>query len=183
MTAEPLATPEQLATYLGAPVANEGQAGFALAAASALIVSHCGWSIRDEPATWALFGTGTELLFVPTLYLRGIVSVFSDGTEVDVDDVTFSSSGVISRRAGWPYGPAAVVVSVEQGYEEVPLELVAVCCSLASRWVATAGKGPVSSYRVGGVSVSFAAGNPGEVIGLNSTETAVLDRYKLPRLR
>lgn len=178
-----LATLPQLATYLGGPVANEEQAGFALAAASALIVSHCGWSIADERSTWALAGNGTDLLFVPTLMLRDIVSVYADGQAVDIDDVTFSSSGVISRAAGWPYGAAAVVITVDQGYEEIPAELVAVCCSLASRWVATAGKGPVSSYRVGGVQVSFASGSPGEVIGLNATERLVLDRYRLPGLR
>lgn len=181
--ADPLATTTQLATYLGAPLANEEQATFALSAASALIVSHCGWSIAAQAETWSLYGSGTELLFVPTLYLREITTLYANGDLVDPDDVTFSSAGVVHYPARWPSGPASVTAVVEQGYEQIPMELVAVTCSLASRWVSMAGRGAFTTYRVGGVQMGLSTTHPGEVIGLNAVETATLDRYRLPAVR
>lgn len=178
-----LATPDELAAYLGGPPPNAAQATFALAAATGLVRSYCGWSITrvEDVTTWTVSGTGDYLLLVPTLSLRSVSSIVVDGTPIDTAGVSYSSSGVLRRRAHrWPSSTRLVVVEGQHGYDETPAELVAVVCSIASRAITLAGKGPVSSYRVGGVQVTYAQDSPGESIGLTDTERRVLDLYRLP---
>lgn len=178
----PLASSPQLAAYLGGAPANAEQAAFALDAASGLVRAYCQWTISAETATWTLVGDGTPALLVPTLMLRGLTEIAVDGTAIDLDEVSFGRSGVINRSQSWP-ARAQITVAADHGYVELPTELVAVVCSLASRWISGAGRGSMTSYRVGGVQASWGQNTPAESIGLHSHESAVLDRYRLAVLR
>lgn len=182
----PLASLDDLTAYLAGPPANEGQATFLLDAMSALVRSYCRWSITkvEDSTTWAVDTDGSQLLTVPTLALRSVTGVSVRGTPVDLSEVDYGASGVLCRRLHpWPRGLAAVSVTGVHGYDEAPPEVAAVVCSLVSRSIALAGRGPVTQYRVGAISVSYGRGeNSGENVGLNPIESAVLDRYRLPIL-
>jgi hypothetical protein len=181
----PLATLDDLTAYLGVPPTNDAQATFMLSSASALVRLYCRWPITkvEDSTTWVVESNGTELLTVPTLALRSVTAVVVRGTPVDLSEVSYSASGVLYRRRYlWPISPDAVSVTGVSGYDDAPDELVAVVCSLASRTTVMAGRGPVGSYRVGGVQITYGKNSAGEVIGLSPIESAVLDRYRLPIL-
>lgn len=173
-----LATSEDLAAYLGQPPDNPSQAGFMLDAASAFVRSYCRWSITREPdAVWTLDAAGGRLLAVPTLRLVSVSSVLVHGVE-RVGEIEASAAGLLYLQAGWPTGYNAVVVRAEHGYDQTPRDVLAVVCALASRMLATPGVGPITSYRIGGVQISY--GRDGaETIGLTQTEQTALTRYRL----
>ncbi|WP_103353612.1 hypothetical protein [Amycolatopsis sp. CA-128772] len=180
-----LASPDDLTAYLGVEPPSAEQAAFLLAAATAVVRSYCGWSITktEDVTAWTVDSRGGAVLTVPTLYLRSVVAVIVRGTPVDLSEITFSASGVLVRpRHPWPVGLGSVAVQGTHGYDQAPADVVAVVCSLASRGVALAGKGPVTSYRVGGVQVNYAA-NGVDATGLSTTETAVIDGYRLREAR
>lgn len=172
-----LATTDDLAAYLGEPPANPAQASFALDAASELVRTYCGWSITREPdAAWTLDAIGGRLLALPTLHLIAVASVLVDGKPVD--DAESSSAGLLYRHAGWPNGYGSVEVHADHGHDTTPRHIVAVVCSLASRLLATAGQGPVTGYRVGGVQITYGR-DGGESIGVTLAERLVLDRHRV----
>lgn len=180
-----LATPDDLTAYLGAEPPSAAQAAFLLDAATAVVRSYCGWSITktEDVTVWTLDSRGGAVLTVPTLYLRSLVAVVVRGTPVELSEITFSASGVLVRPYHpWPVGLGAVAVQGTHGYDEPPADVKAVVCSLASRGVVLAGKGPVTSYRVGGVQINYAANGP-DATGLSDAETRVLDGYRLREAR
>lgn len=182
-----LATPDDLTAYLGAPPTNAAQAAWMLDTAAAIVRGYCGWSITQEAATWTLDADGGPMLLVPTLYLDTSTVTVTDNTPatgpVTVDPADYSASdiGVLTRRGypyAWPAAARAVTVSATHGYATPPREITAVCCAMASRLIATAGLGPVSSYRVGGVGAYY-RGSEGDTITVPTLEAAVLDQYRI----
>lgn len=172
-----LASTDDLATYLGHPPANPSQAAFMLDAASAFVRGYCRWSITREAAVWMLDAAGGRLLAVPTLHLVSVSSVLVHGVE-RVGDVEASAAGLLYLQEGWPVAYNAVVVRAVHGYDQTPRDVLAVVCALASRMLATPGVGPITSYRIGGVQVSY--GRDGaETVGLTLTEQTALTRYRL----
>ena len=172
-----LATPEDLAAYLGTPPSNPDQASFALDAASALVRGYCRWSItRDTDAVWTLDGQGGRLLALPTLHLVDVRAVVVRGKPVT--DAEPAEAGMLYRRAGWPRGFGAIEVRAAHGYDPVPRDIVAVVCSLAGRVLSMASLSGVSSYRVGGVQITY--GRDGtDATAFTLAERLALDRHRL----
>lgn len=186
----PLATADQFDQYCGGAALTAEQTvqvEFLLDAVSADVRSYCGWSISaDNNVTWTVDGDGSTVLAVPTLYLRAVDSVVSDGTTVVVaDDLEWSEAGYLLNRNRWPCKLRSVVVVGDHGHDPVPAELVTVVCSMVSRLRPTAGSGAASSVRIGDYSetrpntnVLTGAVGP-DMLGASPTELRILDRYRI----
>lgn len=185
----PLATVEQLAFYLRVPVdsLDLDQAQLLLDGVSGQLRTLCRWSISAEDAvTWVRNGDGSDVLALPTLHLRAVTSVTVDGVALSATDYQWSEAGYLVREgAVWPSKLRAVSVVVSHGHDPVPPEVVTVVCSVTSRVRATAGRGPVTSVKIGDYSetVSNSNATTGAVgpdsIALLPNEQAILDRYTI----
>jgi hypothetical protein len=175
-----LATADDLEKYLGHPPANPDQATWYLDAASAFARSYCQWSISYEAdVEWTLDGPGGCLLALPTLHLIAVTALSVNDELVDPAELELSQTGLVVRRCGWPHQLGGIVAVATHGYSETPRDVTAVVCSAASRMLGGAGKGSVTTERVGGVQVTW--GREGaEASALSKTEVNALDRYKLP---
>lgn len=186
----PLASAEQFTTYCGGLTLTgdeTAQVEFLLDAVSGDVRTYCGWSISAENnVVWTVDGDGSTVLALPTLYLRAVDSVVSDGTTLDVaEDLEWSESGFLMNHNRWPRKLRSVVATVDHGYDPVPLVIVGVVCSMVSRLRPTAGGGAVSSVRIGDYSetrpntnVLIGAVGP-DMLGASPTEVAILDRYRI----
>lgn len=166
-------TPE-LATSLS--VTDAGR----LLEAEAFVRSSCGWHIapsRSEDIV--LNGSGSPVLFLPTLWLTAIVGVVEDGVPVDLDTIEWSRAGELSKRTGrWTSRSRGVVVSVVHGHDPVPADVAGLVRSIA-RKIPTATDGrQVKQRTTGPFSESF-----GDVVDLLPSEAATLTRYRIPRSR
>lgn len=172
--ADAFATPAELNIFTGRSI-DEDQATMMLAQASAAIRSHCGWHIApEEEAEWSLDGSGSVLLFLPSLYVVSVESVTDDDEELtEEDDYQWSGAGFM-RRVGayWTSALRGVVVELTHGYDTVPDEIKSVCLQAAARAVAS--PAGVKSEQTGGLSVTYAI--PG---GLTNYEEAVLERHRV----
>lgn len=171
-----LAEPGQLTQY------RDGDAGLMLAAAEATVRAYCGWHIApvraDDVVT--VDGSGATVLALPTMNLRDVSEVTEDGQLVTLDTVSWSASGFLHRTAPWTTRLRGVVVTMEHGYADVPLEVQAVVLAVAARAVVSP-DGVVRS-QVGSVSVTFSQSsfNVAGGVALLEHERGVLDRYRLP---
>lgn len=183
---DPLATVDDLTTYLGHPPANPQQAEWMLDGASAFVRTHCGWSIsRETDVVWPRDASGGRLLTLPTLRLVAVASVLVDvpdwaDAEEWVTTVTWSTAGMLYRESGWPDALQSVTVVGTHGYtaEEMPRDIMAVVCGLSSRMASAAGKGSATVQRVGNVQTSYNR-DGAEQAGLTGLEQAALDRYRI----
>jgi hypothetical protein len=169
---DPLATVDDLTTYLGHPPANPQQAEWMLDGASAFVRTHCGWSIsRETDVVWPRDASGGRLLTLPTLRLVAVASVLVDVPEW---------AGMLYRESGWPDALQSVTVVGTHGYtaEEMPRDIMAVVCGLSSRMASAAGKGSATVQRVGNVQTSYNR-DGAEQVGLTGLEQAALDRYRI----
>lgn len=185
---DPLATTEQFGIYRGEQLADseKQQVLFLLRSVSGDIRSYCGWDISaEDDVEWTVDGDGSEVLAVPSLHLREVISVVSDGDTIDIADVEWSEAGYLVNRGRWPRKLRSVVVSADHGYGDIPAELVTVACSMASRLWSTAGKGSATSVRIGDYSenrpnTNVLIGAVGsDMLGASPTEKAILDRYRI----
>lgn len=186
----PLATAEQFGKYCGGLTLNAEQTlqvEFLLDAVSGDIRTYCGWSISAEDnVVWTLNGDGSTVLAVPSLHLRAVDSVVSDGTTLNVaEDLEWSEAGYLVNHNRWPRKLRSVIVGADHGYTPVPAEIVTVACSMVSRLRPTAGQGGASSVRIGDYSETRPNSNAqtgtvgSDMLGATPTEIAILDRYRI----
>jgi hypothetical protein len=86
----------------------------------------CGQAFVPRFARVALSGSGETYLALPRRNVTAIRSITIDGTAIEVPDVWWKSSGVLSRNRGngyWPSGAGNVVVEFEHGMEYPPEDL------------------------------------------------------------
>lgn len=172
--AESFARPEDLNTFTGRSI-PEPQAVMMLAQASAVIRSFCRWHLYPSTQEALIVdGSGGVVQPLPTLRLSEVSVVREDGVELEPDEYEWSASGFLRKVGGcWTNGLRAVEATVTHGYEEAPLEVVAVCLQVAARVVAS--PSGVKAEQSGGLSVTYSV--PG---GLSGQEADVLERHRIP---
>jgi hypothetical protein len=179
---DPLATAETFAGYLQRDL-DRYTAELALAGASGVVRSYCGWGISQTVEEWTRDGDGSRVLTLPTLRLTAVQAVTLDATGysdwsdlVAPDDYQWSTDGMLVRRAGWPVGFRNINVRVEHGHQDIPDDVQLVTCSLASRYYVN--PEGLRSKQIGGIGRTYLM----EAAGRDLTElhTRLLDRYRLP---
>ena len=161
--------------------------GEARARAEATVRAHCGWHVapvKDETIT--LDGPGTGALLLPSLHVVDVLTITEDGAELTpAIDYSWSVSGAVRRypeswrvdsQGRWTGNFRAVVVELTHGFDQWPLDVLAVIDRLVAR--AMSGAGVLS--QVG--AVSFATGQDGLPLSdsLSTTDKAALGPYVLP---
>jgi len=162
----------------------------ATARAEAEVRAYCGWHIAPvrEDDELTLDGPGSQTLVLPSLRVTDIASVTEDGLPVDESAYVWSQSGIIRRSSStaWPWGPVwtdvprGLVVVLTHGYEEMPLDVLAVIERVAARAVEVSGASQVLS-QVGAVRYAVGVDGLREVGLLSDADRQVLDRYRLPK--
>lgn len=148
--------------------APEGVDEDAWAAACAAVRAYCGWHVAPVvEETVTLDGSNGPLMFLPTLRLVDLLSITNDGEAVG--DPEWSANGIV--RGSWTYKLRGVVAVMEHGYEEAPVEMLAVVAEM----VASAGRAGVEQVTSGTHTVRFGA-------QMDSRQRGVLDRYRLVTL-
>ena len=143
-------------------------------AVSAQIRAYCGWHVAPEMTeTLTVNGSGTQVVYLPTLHASSVAPVKLDGETLDPDQYEWSQDGVL-RRAGhqrWPDRLRCLEVTLVHGYGDRGDELKAAADALAQFW-AIAGMG---SVRVGQVQIGGGGGD----VAIPAHVAAMLDRYAL----
>lgn len=160
------------------------------ARAEAAVRAYCGWHIAPaEDTTLTLDGPGSSVLLLPSLHVTAVASVTERGILVDPSAYTWSESGVVKRAAGstwsgawgggWTDALRGVEVAFTHGYDEWPLDVLAIVDRLASRAVEGSASGGML-VQVG--AVSYATGEDGLPVtgAIGALERSSLSRYKLP---
>lgn len=86
----------------------------------------CGQAFVPRFARVALSGADGTYVVLPRRNVTAVRSITVSGTAIDVDDVWWKPSGIISRNRGngyWPAGAGNVVVEFEHGMEYPPEDL------------------------------------------------------------
>jgi hypothetical protein len=194
---DPLASPEDLATFLRHDV-DTAAAELMLASASAAIRNYCRWEISETLATDVTLDTdGDRIVMLPALHVTAVNSVTLDDIVLDPDlDYSWSVMGAIYRKhhvstiraewdtdwyrhCGWPAGFRRLVVNYDGGYNPVPGELIVACCSIAARGMLPLG---ATQYQeiVGGITVNAQYRTNAQNAKLMGSEQILLDRYRIP---
>ena len=125
MTTVPLATPNDLLSFAGAPFAEA-----LVKAAGESIRRDAGWHIAPTVTeTLVLDSDGGRQLFLPTL--RDAVASVAEVRDVSGSSPRVlggwrlaSSAAVLHRGGGWPAGEGVIEVDLVHGYESCPAELL-----------------------------------------------------------
>lgn len=169
----PLATPDDLETYLGYPLVPE-RAALLLDMASGAVRTHCGWHIAESVTeSVTVDGSGGTILTLPSLHVTALNSVTENGATVDVSAVEWSAAGFLKRATPWTSALRGVVAGITHGYTPVPAEVKDIVLRSAARMSAM----PVAVEReqIGDYSISYAK------TSLLSHELTVLERYSITR--
>jgi len=174
---DPLATPEDLASYLQRDV-DTATATLAVTGASALVRGYCKWSLTQDQVTMTVDGNGSDVLSLPTLQLNSITSITVDGEILDADSYRLAARGQVKRTDGgvWPIGFDNVTAAVDHGYAMIPDDVRLVTCSVAGRYFVNPEN--LRSKQVGSVMRVY-----GSLIinqDFASIEVALLDPFRLP---
>src|SRR5699024_479513 len=71
------------------------------AAALRVVRKHCGWHIAPViEDTITLDGSGGRALLLPTNRVVEVLAVREDGTDLDLEDIEVSATGVLRKRCG-----------------------------------------------------------------------------------
>lgn len=151
--------------------APDGVDADAWAAANAAVRAYCGWHVAPViTETVTLDGSGTNLMFLPTLRLVDLVSILNDGEAVS--DPGWSAAGIV--RGAWTDKFRGVVAEMEHGFEECPAEILAVLTELATSEL----PGSATSLASGPYRVGFGSDGPNAA----RAHSAVLDAYRIARV-
>lgn len=145
-----------------------------LSAALAQARRYCGWHVTPTAEqTFTLWGSGTQILMLPTLNLTAVTTVDEDGEAVDLETLTWTAKGWLVKPLSylWPV-TKTVTVEAEHGFDVCP-DFDAAVYSMVQRAVegvtAQVTAGPFTQY-------------PTELdAGLSLDEKAKLDLYRLER--
>jgi hypothetical protein len=178
---DPLATINDLETYLGRDIPDEAepQAQLLLEAASSAVRTYCGWEISlQQNQTMYVEGSGSSLMTLPTLCLLTVQEVRADTVVLDPAVYPYRPS-----RKGqiWGYWQCAVQYEfdVDHGFAQVPDVLKLVTMDLTSKQLsnpegltsATTGQVTRTWANTGAGSATYAPMSP--------LHQALLDRYSL----
>ncbi|QAB18787.1 hypothetical protein Leucomu_13490 [Leucobacter muris] len=162
------------------PATTQVNPAFWMKAAQGAIRRECGWHVApiiDE--TLELDGMGGTTLLIPSLRVREIQQVVSDGVDVTERVKHSRTAGVLTLASGWSRDVGAITVKLKHGFaaDEVP-EVAALIVTLTKR--AAAG-GIVVQQAIGGASQRLATGKDGAALGvpLLESERATLAPYVL----
>ncbi|WP_431785375.1 hypothetical protein [Microbacterium maritypicum] len=153
---------------------------FWLNAANQAIRTECGWHVAPIiTEELVLDGTGGKNLLVPSLRIREVVSVKSDGREV-TDEVKFSRrAGVLTLASGWSCEVGSIELTIRHGFDadEVP-NVAALIVTLTKR---AASSSAFVQQAVGPASAKLATGRDGAALGvpLMESEKDTLAPYRL----
>lgn len=108
-------------------------ATLAVAGASGMIRSHCGWDISQTTVTDAILdGPGGRSLWLPTLKLTAVGSVVVNGDVLTVDtQYDWTSYGKLIHRGCWPCKPRSITVTYTHGWATVP-DVVKTACLIVA---------------------------------------------------
>lgn len=190
MTVQPLAAPDQLATW------RSGDPALLVPAAEGAVRSYCGWHIAPAVTeTLVLDSPGTHVLLLPSMHVTAVSEVrgltlddpagysmglYGEGNYGDPPVILDGWRATVTPRFGagilerspyrWPMG--VVEVDLTHGYATVPADVRGVVLDLAEHMRITLGG--TDRRQVGAVSAQVAGQ---AMTGLHRT---VLDRYRLP---
>jgi hypothetical protein len=143
----------------------------AWAAANAAVRAYCGWHVAPVVTeTVTLDGSGTNLMFLPTLHLVDLVSIVNDGETVE--DPEWSAVGVV--RGTWTTKFRGVVATMEHGHTVCPPEILAVLTEIATSDL----PGSATSLASGPYKVGFGSTGPNAA----ASHASVLDAYRIARV-
>jgi hypothetical protein len=100
-------------------------ATLAVAGASGMIRSHCGWDISQATVTDAVLdGPGSRNLWLPTLKLTAVASVAVNGDPLTVGtQYDWTGYGKLIHRGCWPSTPRSITITYTHGWNPVPDEV------------------------------------------------------------
>lgn len=173
MAADPIVTTQDLTLYQG------GDAATLIEQATALIRRYCGWHITPEVTeTVRLDGSGSAVQMLPSLHVTSVAAVTYDGAVLTPADYTWAEVGYLtflrngpyfSEHCGYPTG--VIEVTFTHGYAEAP-DVAKIIMDIVTH--DRPERRGVTSKTAGPFSESYA--EPGFL----DSETALLDRYRLP---
>lgn len=120
-------------------------------------------------------GTGRETLLLPYMHIVGAVTVQVDGQPVN-DFVADPAAGILRRTnyRTWPDSLSNITVTCSHGYKDLPGDMQdAVLEQSEAQYRAITG---VSSYSVGGRSITFGAAS---TVGVIQKWTDIVHKYRL----
>jgi hypothetical protein len=180
VTADPLADPAELSTWLGVP-ADDVKLLAALDAASRRFrgaVRHPITLVVGDNFT--LDGTGRRSLLLPASPVSAVTSLKLDGTDlVDSEDFEWSADGYLRRLPHgcvWPDRLRCVEGVYSHGYQTVPADIAEVVIDQARTMYRV--QPGVQSVQVGGQQVTFGAQS---AVGVTAQWSAVVAKYRLNR--
>lgn len=172
---DPLATVQDLETYLGREITDQGQAETLLTLASGAVRAYCGWEISLQTnVTMYAEGAGTSLMTLPTLCLLRVNEIRADGQIVDPATTPYKHS-----RKGqiWGYWVCTVQYEfdIDHGYDPVPDVIKLVTMDLTSKHLGNPdGLKSATTGQVTRVWGESTAGTP-----FSPLHAALLDRFSL----
>lgn len=168
---DPLITAGELRDYIQRPI-PDAALDLAVRGASGAVRAYCRWDVTlSLGETFAVDGSGSTVLGLPTLNLLAVASVTVDGEELDPAGYRWTRRGQLYRSAPWPRW-SQVLVECDHGYDPAPDVVRLVALSLGARYAGN----PESMHiaTVGSVQKTFA------VPELTTLELGLLDEYRLP---
>ena len=153
---------------------------FFLNAANRAIRAYCGWHVAPVISeTLTLDGSGGDTLLLPSLRVRELERVTSDG--VDVTELVRASAraGMLEIDGSWSRKLSGIEVTLQHGFDadEVP-DIATLILNVAKR--AGSGQSLIASQSVNGASVSYlTAGGAPLSVPLLQIEKDALDPYRL----
>ncbi|MGW4641810.1 hypothetical protein ACWEN6_25050 [Sphaerisporangium sp. NPDC004334] len=174
----PLATVDQLGTYLDAPVTNTARAEMLLEAASQAVRDYCGWPISQTgPETITVDGSGGRVLQLPALHVTDITAVTIDDVELAPTAYRWSVIGLVKRLDGgcWPDTYQSIGVTWTCGYDPIPASILELVCAAVARRLPNPSGHAAES--IGDYAVTY---SKSDKVVLSGADTALLDHYRLP---
>lgn len=108
-------------------------ANLAVAGASGMIRSHCGWDISQTTVTdEVLDGPGKRNLWLPTLRLTAVASVAVNGDVLTVGtQYDWTRYGKLIHRGCWPCTARSITITYTHGWATLPDEVKTAALILA----------------------------------------------------
>jgi len=176
---EALTTRDEFYAFTGMTL-PEDRVDLLLDIASGIVRARCGWHIAPSVTeTLTVDGSGSSLLALPTLHLTALSSVTEDGEVVDLDDVQWSTVGLLTRATAWTTRLNGVSATITHGHTTAPAAVVGIVLMAAAR--ASASPTGVVREQVGEFSVTYSQHSPNQAGGvvLLEHEQRVLERYSI----
>ena len=140
----------------------------------------CGWHVTPEREDiLTIDGPGGRLLRLPTLNLVELGAVTEEGSEVDLADLEWSRTGVVSKTSGvyWTSRLGGIAVTMTHGFDDAP-DFEAAVLSIADRR---------SQATSGGTAISvgpfrFSEERTPAGAAFTGAELSILEHYRLEKL-